>query len=70
MITSVRFCLSYDLLNAFYRLKCVFISMKICVVVTDVVMTLFFPTESVILRVVITLYITCLAGKYHDLSNK
>ena len=40
----------------FYRLKCVFISMKICVVVTDVVMTLFVPTESVILRVVITLF--------------
>ena len=35
---SVRFCLSCDLLNAFYRFQSLFISTKNCIVVTDVVM--------------------------------
>ena len=43
---SVRFVLSYDLLNAFYRLQSLFISMEFWIVVTDVVMTLLVPTES------------------------
>ena len=47
MIMSVRFCLSYDLLNVIYRLKRLFISMKICIVVTDMVMTLLILAESV-----------------------
>ena len=51
MITSVRFCLSYDLLNAISRLQSLFISMKICIVLTDVVMTLLVPA------VVITLFL-------------
>ena len=49
MITSVRFCLPYELLNAILPpLKCLLISMKICIGVTDVVMTLHVPTESVL----------------------
>ena len=48
MITSVRFCLSYDLLDAVLSLKIVFISMEMCIVVTDVVMMLLVPAESVI----------------------
>ena len=43
----------------FYRLQSVFISMKICIDVADVVMTLHDPAESVMLRVVITEFMTC-----------
>ena len=45
MITSVRLCLSY-VLNAIYHLQSLFISMKICIVVTDIVMSLFVPSKS------------------------
>ena len=54
MIMSVRFCLLYDLFNAnlapskFVNFK------KICIVVTDVVMTmmtLLVPAESVMLKI-------------------
>ena len=48
MITSVRFCLSYDILNGILSLsKCVDFSDN-CIVITDVVMTLLVPAESVI----------------------
>ena len=41
MTISVRFCLSYDLLNGDYiAFKVDIISMKNCIVVKDVVMTL------------------------------
>ena len=43
---SVRFCLSYDLLSVILFLN-LFISMKICIVVTDENMALLVPTESV-----------------------
>ena len=44
---GVRFCLSYDLLNAIlWPSKFVF-PMKICIVVTDVVMNLLVPAKSV-----------------------
>ena len=47
MITSVRFCLTYDALNAILPpLKFVYL-MKICIVETVVVMTLLVPAESV-----------------------
>ena len=55
MTTSVIFCLSYDLS------KGLFIAFKvdvISIVVTDVVMTLFVPAESVNTHVVITLFMT------------
>ena len=42
-VTSVRSCLSYDLL--FYRLQSLCISMKNCIVVTDVVMALLVPAK-------------------------
>ena len=58
MITSVRFCLSYDLLIAILSPTKLVYSMKICCVVTDVVMTLLVPAESVMKRVVITLFVT------------
>ena len=45
MIMGVRFCLSYDLLNVIL-LPSKFISMKNCIIFTDVVMLLV-PTESV-----------------------
>ena len=38
---------SYIYQMQFYGLKSLFISMKICIVVTDVVMTLLIPAESV-----------------------
>ena len=45
---SVRFCLSCDLLNVILSSsKFVFFSMKICIVVADVVMQLHVPTKSV-----------------------
>ena len=48
MVTSVRICLSYDLLDAISSpSNFFFISMKICIVVTYVVMTLLVPTENV-----------------------
>ena len=41
---SVRFCLSYDILNAiFVAIKVCFFLKKICIVLTDVVMTLLVP---------------------------
>ena len=47
MITSVRFCLSYDLINVILSpLKFIYFN-EIYIVVTDVVMMLLFPTESV-----------------------
>ena len=60
MIKSVRFRLSYDRLIKcnFIVFKVYFISMKICIVVTDIVVTLLVPADSVMWRVVITLYMT------------
>ena len=52
MITSLRFCLSYDRLNVILS-PSKFISMKICIVVKDVVMRLLVPAESVMYPVVI-----------------
>ena len=59
MTTSVIFCLSFDLSTE------LFIAFKVdndfnekCIVVTDVVMTLLVPAESVNARVVITLFMT------------
>ena len=46
MITSILFCLSYDLLNAVLSPE-KSVSMKICIAVIDVVMTFLAPTESV-----------------------
>ena len=46
----IRLCFSYDLLNAIYHLQSLFISMKICISVTDVVLTLLVPSEC---------YVTC-----------
>ena len=43
---------------AFYRLQSLFISMKIYNVVMDVAMRLLVPAKSVMLRVVVTLFIT------------
>ena len=63
MITSVRFCLSYDRLNATLRPSKFVISVKNCIVVTDVVVMLVAHAESVMYGVVITLYITWLAEK-------
>ena len=40
MIMSVRFCLLFDLSNAIF-------SMKTCIVVTDLLMTLLFPAKNV-----------------------
>ena len=54
MIMRVRFCLSYDLLNEI--LSPSNISMKIYIVVTDIVMMLLVPADSVMQRVVITLF--------------
>ena len=50
----IRLCFSYDILNAVYHLRSLFVSMKICisVSVTDVVLTLLVPSESVMSRVV------------------
>ena len=57
MIMSVRFCLSYDLLNVILS-PSKFISMKICIVVIDDVKKLLLPADSVTKRVVITLFMT------------
>ena len=43
---SVRFCLSYDILNVIFSPSKFFISMKICIVVTDTVMMILDPPES------------------------
>ena len=58
MITSVRFCLSYDLLNAFlWPSKFVYFNENLhCC--KDVVMTVLVPAKSVLLLVVITLFMT------------
>ena len=59
MTLSVRFCLSYELLNEiFIAFKKDIISIKNCIVVTDVVMTLQVP-ESVMQLVV----------SYYSLNN-
>ena len=59
MTTSVIFCLSYDLSKELsIAFKVDNISTKKCIVVTDVVMTLLVPAESVNTRVVITLFMT------------
>ena len=42
----------------FYCLQSLFISMKICIVVTDVMSTLLVPAESVMSHVVISLFMT------------
>ena len=47
MITSVRFCLLYDILNAILSPSMFVYFTKSCIVVTDVVTTLLVPTESV-----------------------
>ena len=47
MIKSVRFCLSYDPLNVVYRLKSLCSSLKIHIVVSEVVMTLRVSFKSV-----------------------
>ena len=53
MITNVRFCLSYELLNEILSLQSLFIWMKIFIwtkiyiVVTDIAMTLLVPAKSV-----------------------
>ena len=47
MITSVGFCLSYDRLKASLGPSKLVNSLKNCIVVTDVVMTLHVPAESV-----------------------
>ena len=48
MIASVRFCLSYDLLNAILSpSKFVDFNKKKCIVVTDVIMALLVPAKSV-----------------------
>ena len=54
MITSVRFCLSYDLLKCdFYLVQSLFISMKFFSVVTDIVMMLLVPAESIMFHNII-----------------
>ena len=47
MITSVRFCLSYNLLNAIFCLQSVFISKIIYIVTMNAVIWLHVPAESV-----------------------
>ena len=47
MITSVKFCLSYDLIKVILSHSRIVISMKICIVIMDVAMTLLVPDESV-----------------------
>ena len=57
MTTSVIFCLSNDLSKElFIAFKVDNISTKKCIVVTNVVMALLVPAESVNTRVVITLF--------------
>ena len=49
MFTSVRFCYHMTTKMRFCRLQSLFISMKICIVVTDVVMMLLVLFEIVML---------------------
>ena len=58
MITSVGFCLSYDILNAILPPSKFFFFIQMFIVVTDVVTTLLVPAKSVMKRVVITLFMT------------
>ena len=41
----MRFCLSLDLLNVIYLLQSLFILMKICIVVADVIIALLAPAK-------------------------
>ena len=58
MITSVRFVLSYDLKYDFIAFKGDICSMKIYIVVTDVVDDVTYSRKSVNTRVATTLFIT------------
>ena len=56
MITSVDSVYHMTFSMQFYRLQSLFISMKICIVVKDIVMMLLVPAESVMYCVFIALF--------------
>ena len=56
MITSVRLCLLFGIEMRFYRFSSLLIAMKVCIIVTDVVMMLLVPAKNVMSRVIIALF--------------